>query len=111
MAEMVEYFNGDTSTKWGAQRAKDGHPKPYGLKYIEIGNEEVLFNPDKREGYRYYIERFNILYEAMHKVDPSLEIIHSAWWRPNQMDTMREVFMALDGKAAYWDVHPGVDKI
>ena len=111
MAEMVEYFNGDTSTKWGAQRAKDGHPKPYGVKYIEVGNEEVLFNPDKKEGYRYYIERFNLLYEAMHKVDPSLEIIHSAWWRPKDMEQMREVFMALDGKAAYWDVHPGVDKI
>lgn len=111
MAEMVEYFNGDTSTKWGAQRAKDGHPKPYGIKYIEIGNEEVLFCPDRKEGYRYYIERFNALYEAMHKVDPSLEFIHSAWWRTNRMELMREVFTALDGKASYWDVHPGVDNI
>ncbi|MBR5282198.1 MAG: DUF1080 domain-containing protein [Alistipes sp.] len=111
MAEMVEYFNGDTSTKWGAQRAKDGHPKPYGLKYIEIGNEETLFEMDTYAAYDYYIERFNILSEAMRKVDPSLEFIHSAWWRPELKDKMREVFLALDGKAAYWDFHPWVDDL
>ena len=111
MAEMIEYFNGDVSTKWGAQRAKDGHPEPYGIKYIEIGNEEVLVNLDYDAGYDYYIERFNILYEAMRKVDSSLEFVHSAWWRPECKDKMREVFMALDGKAAYWDYHPWVDDI
>lgn len=111
MAEMVEYFNGDVSTKWGAQRAKDGHPEPYNIKYFEIGNEEVIFSANIARDYSYYVERFNILYEAMHKVDPSIEFIHSAWWRPKEMELMREVFMALDGKAAYWDYHPGVDKI
>lgn len=111
MAEMIEYFNGDVSTRWGAQRAKDGHPQPYGIKYVEIGNEEVFFNLDYHEGYRYYIERFNMLYEAMHKVDPSLEFIHSAWWRSKNKKKMREVFTALDGKAAYWDYHPWVNDI
>ena len=111
MAEMIEYFNGDISTRWGAQRAKDGHPQPYGIKYVEIGNEEVFFNLDYHEGYRYYIERFNMLYEAMHKVDPSLEFIHSAWWRSKNKKKMREVFTALDGKAAYWDYHPWVNDI
>ena len=111
MAEMIEYFNGDVSTRWGAQRAKDGHPQPYGIKYVEIGNEEVFFNVDYHEGYRYYIERFNILYEAMHKVDPSLEFVHSAWWRSKNKKKMHEVFTALDGKASYWDYHPWVDTI
>lgn len=111
MAQMIEYFNGDTSTKWGAQRAKDGHPKPYGIKYIEIGNEEVLFNHDYDEGYRYYIERFTLLSDAMRKVDPSLKFIHSAWWRPELPEKMREVFTALDGKADFWDYHPWVDDI
>ena len=111
MAEMIEYFNGDTSTKWGAQRAKDGHPKPYGVKYVEIGNEETLFEMNTNAAYDYYIERFNILSEAMLKVDPSLEFIHSAWWRPNLKEKMREVFLALDGKAAYWDYHPWVDDL
>ncbi len=38
--DEVEYVTGDTSTKWGAQRAKDGHPAPFPLHYIEIGNED-----------------------------------------------------------------------
>ncbi len=38
--DEVEYVTGDTSTKWGAQRAKDGHAAPFPLHYIEIGNED-----------------------------------------------------------------------
>jgi alpha-L-arabinofuranosidase len=38
--DEVEYVTGDTSTKWGAERAKDGHPAPFPLRYIEIGNED-----------------------------------------------------------------------
>ena len=41
--EAIEYANGPTSSKWGAERAKNGHPKPFGLKYIEIGNENGGF--------------------------------------------------------------------
>lgn len=111
MAEMIEYFNGDTSTKWGKQRAQDGHPKPYGIKYIEIGNEETLFEMNTEAAYDYYIERFNLLADSMLKVDDSLEIIHSAWWRSSQPELMKKVFTALDGKAAYWDYHPWVDDL
>lgn len=111
MAEMIEYFNGDTSTKWGAQRALDGHPKPYGIKYVEIGNEETLFELDTEAAYDYYIERFNLLSESMRKVDNTLEFIHSAWWRASRPELMKKVFMALDGKAAYWDYHPWVDDL
>ena len=38
--DEVEYVTGDTSTKWGAERAKDGHPAPFPLHFIEIGNED-----------------------------------------------------------------------
>lgn len=38
--DEVEYVTGDASTKWGAERAKDGHPAPFPLHYIEIGNED-----------------------------------------------------------------------
>ena len=111
MAQMVEYFNGDGSTEWGAQRVRDGHAKPYGVKYVEIGNEETLFEMDTEAAYDYYIERFLLLSEAMRKVDPSLEFIHSAWWRESRPELMRKVFSALDGKASYWDFHPWVDDI
>lgn len=38
--DEVEYVTGSTSTKWGAERARDGHPAPFPLHYIEIGNED-----------------------------------------------------------------------
>ena len=40
MADFVEYVNGPDDSKWGRRRVANGHPKPYGLKYVEIGNEE-----------------------------------------------------------------------
>ena len=47
MAELVEYAYGDANTTWGAQRVKDGHARPYKLKYIELGNEQ--YNPQWAE--------------------------------------------------------------
>jgi alpha-N-arabinofuranosidase len=38
--DEVQYTTGDVTTKWGAERAKDGHPSPFPLHYIEIGNED-----------------------------------------------------------------------
>jgi alpha-N-arabinofuranosidase len=40
--DEVEYVTGDTSTRWGAERARDGHPAPFPLRYIEVGNEDYL---------------------------------------------------------------------
>ncbi len=39
--DLIEFANGDTTTTWGAKRAQLGHPKPFDLKYIGLGNEEV----------------------------------------------------------------------
>ena len=38
--DELEYVTGGTDTKWGAERAKDGHPAPFSLTYVEIGNED-----------------------------------------------------------------------
>jgi alpha-L-arabinofuranosidase len=40
--DEIEYTIGNKSTTWGARRAKDGHPEPFQLTYVEIGNEENL---------------------------------------------------------------------
>ncbi|WP_448104205.1 beta-L-arabinofuranosidase domain-containing protein [Pedobacter panaciterrae] len=107
-ADMVEYLNGNVNTEWGAKRAKNGHPKPYGVKYIEIGNEEVIFNGDNKKAYEEYVARFNLLYAAMKKKDSSLKFVHAAWWRP-ESPNMEYVFRELNGKADYWDLHVGGD--
>ncbi|RYZ50260.1 MAG: DUF1080 domain-containing protein, partial [Sphingobacteriales bacterium] len=108
MADMVEYLNGDASTPWGAKRAKNGHPKPYNVKYIEIGNEEVIFNGDSRKAYEDYVARFKLLAQAMKQKDPSVSLIHAAWWRP-ESPNMEYVFRELNGSADYWDLHVGGD--
>jgi alpha-L-arabinofuranosidase len=107
-ADMVEYLNGDATTTWGAKRSENGHPKPYRVKYIEIGNEETLFEGDNAAAYNHYIERFNSLHAAITAKDPDIQLISAAWWRPDSPH-ISTVFRALNGKAAYWDFHPWAD--
>jgi alpha-N-arabinofuranosidase len=67
--DEIEYIIGDTSTKWGARRAKDGHPEPFKLTYVEIGNEENLGGNNR------YNERFAQFYDAIKAKYPQLKII------------------------------------
>lgn len=110
MLAMIEYFNGPVTSPWGKKRAEDGHPRPYGFKYLEIGNEEVLFNGDVAQEYDHYIERFNLIYDAIHSQYPEVEFICSAWWRPDSPN-IEKVFRAMNGKASYWDYHPWADDL
>jgi alpha-N-arabinofuranosidase len=67
--EEIEYVTGDTNTPWGAQRAKDGHPAPFKLNYVEIGNEDWF---DKSKSYD---ERFAQFYDAIKARYPQLKVI------------------------------------
>jgi alpha-N-arabinofuranosidase len=67
--EEIEYVTGDTNTTWGAQRAKDGHPAPFKLTYVEIGNEDWF---DKSKSYD---ERFAQFYDAIKARYPQLKVI------------------------------------
>ena len=40
MADFLEYTKGNAESEWGRKRVADGHPKPYRLRYLELGNEE-----------------------------------------------------------------------
>ena len=37
---FIEYFNGPRDSEWGRKRASNGHRQPYGLRYLQVGNEE-----------------------------------------------------------------------
>ncbi len=110
MADMIEYLNGPATSVWGRKRAENGHPEPYHVKYIGIGNEEVLFHGDRADEYDHYIERFNLLHDAMKAKDPSISLVCTAWWRPDS-PSIEKVFRAMDGKADYWDYHPWADQL
>ncbi len=67
--DEIEYVTGSTETKWGAERAKDGHPTPFPLRYIEIGNEDFF---DKSGSYD---QRFTQFAEAIRKKYPQYKLI------------------------------------
>jgi alpha-L-arabinofuranosidase len=68
--DEIEYVTGSTSTTWGARRAKDGHPKPFKLRYVEVGNEDWL-----NMGTASYDGRFTLFYDAIKAKYPALRII------------------------------------
>ena len=67
--DEIEYVTGDASTKWGAERVKDGHPAPFPLAYVEIGNE------DGADGSHSYQGRFAQFYDAIKAKYPNLKCI------------------------------------
>jgi len=106
-ADMTEYLKGAPTSPWGKKRAENGHPAPYKIKYIEIGNEEAI-DSDSEEEYNHYIDRFTALYDAIHAKSADIQLINAAWWRP-QSANVEHIFKALDGKASYWDLHTEAD--
>jgi alpha-L-arabinofuranosidase len=68
--DLLQYCNGLPSTKWGAMRATNGHPKPYNLKYIEIGNENYMTVNE-------YNARYPLIYKAIKAAYPEVEIMYN----------------------------------
>jgi len=69
--EEIEYVIGDTNTTWGARRAKDGHPAPFKLTYVEIGNEDWFDKSLSYDG------RFAQFHDAIKAKYPQLKTISS----------------------------------
>jgi alpha-N-arabinofuranosidase len=67
--DEIEYVSGATDTKWGAARAQDGHPIPFKLNYIEVGNEDFFDRSGSYEG------RYAQFYKAIKAQYPGLQII------------------------------------
>ncbi len=70
--DAIEYCNGDLTTKWGQERAKNGHPEPFNLRLIEIGNENYFFGS--------YSPRYKLFYEAIHSKYPEVLCIANGWY-------------------------------
>ncbi|HEY8966798.1 MAG TPA: alpha-L-arabinofuranosidase C-terminal domain-containing protein [Candidatus Methylacidiphilales bacterium] len=76
--DAVAYANDPVDTKWGALRARNGHPTPFGLKYVEIGNENGLSFPWGGGSKAEYRERYLPFYRALKAKDPGLHLIATA---------------------------------
>ncbi len=67
--EEIQYVTGPVTSKWGAVRANDGHPAPFPLKYVEIGNEDFFDRSHSYDG------RFAQFYHAIKAKYPHLQLI------------------------------------
>ncbi|MBR3438830.1 MAG: hypothetical protein IKH13_04940, partial [Clostridia bacterium] len=67
--DLIEYANGSTDTYWGAIRAENGHPEPFNMKYLGVGNENWMEN---------YWDRFDVIYNAIKREHPEITVISSA---------------------------------
>lgn len=65
--DLIEWANGDKNSTWGQKRAEAGHPEPFNLKYIGVGNEDLISEIFK--------ERFAMIYKAVQEKYPEITVI------------------------------------
>jgi alpha-L-arabinofuranosidase len=65
--DLIEWANGPTTSTWGAKRAAAGHPEPFGLEYLGVGNEDHITPVFK--------ERFQMIYEAVKAKHPEITVV------------------------------------
>lgn len=66
--DLIEFANGGVTTKWGALRAKMGHPAPFNLKMLGVGNEQ--WGPQ-------YVERYTLFAKAIKDKYPDIRLVNS----------------------------------
>ena len=84
--DEIEYVTGSSSTKWGAERAKDGHPSPFPLHYVEIGNEDWFDRSGSYDG------RFMQFFKAFKERYPDLQLIATTPVKSVKPDVLDEHF-------------------
>ncbi|HEX3159353.1 MAG TPA: alpha-L-arabinofuranosidase C-terminal domain-containing protein, partial [Gemmatimonadaceae bacterium] len=101
-AAWVEYCNGPATSRYGAMRAANGHPEPYGVRYWEVGNEiwgDWVRGHSDAATYARNLARYA---EAMRRVDPSIRVIAVG---DNDMDWNRTVLRDAGRHIDFLAVH------
>lgn len=76
--DLIEWANGPTNSKWGAVRAAAGHPAPFNLQYLGVGNEDHI-TPVFRE-------RFKMIFDAVKAKHPEITVIGTVGPAPAGFD-------------------------
>lgn len=80
--EEIEYVTGGPNTTWGSRRVRDGHPAPFPLTYVEVGNEDWFDRSGSYDG------RYAQFYDAIKAKYPPLQIIATARVKGHRMDVL-----------------------
>lgn len=96
--DFIEFCNGGVDTRWGAERARMGHPEPFGLKMIGVGNEQWD---------DVYFERYEVIHRAVKAAHPEIELIGCAGWRDDgwEIDKARAWMKRTCQRPDYSDEH------
>jgi len=101
--EEIEYVTGGPDTTWGARRARDGHPAPFPLRYVEVGNEDYNRSSE-------YDGRFAQFYDAIKAKHPELQVIATAPVTSRTPDVLDEHFYRsqeeMEANAFQYDSYP-----
>lgn len=95
--DLVEYCNGAVSSTWGKKRAEAGHPKPFNLEYIGIGNEDKI-TPE-------FNIRFKMICEKVKEKYPNIKLIGTAGPFPDGEDFEKGWQAAIDTGVEAVDEH------
>jgi alpha-L-arabinofuranosidase len=76
--DLIEWANGPATSNWGAMRAAAGHPKPFNLKYLGVGNEDHI-TPE-------FEERFKMINDAIAEKHPEIVVIGTSGPFPDGPD-------------------------
>lgn len=68
--DLIEWANGDVKTTWGRKRAEAGHPNPFNLKYLGVGNEDLISDV--------FEERFTMIFKAVKEKYPKIVVVGTA---------------------------------
>jgi alpha-L-arabinofuranosidase len=96
--DEIEYATGGTDTKWGAERAKDGHRAPFKLAYVEIGNEDWFDQSKSYDG------RFKQFHDAIKAKYPDQKLIATAPVTSIKPDVLDDHFY-LSAENYFNDIH------
>jgi len=87
----IEYANGDSSTKWGAKRAANGHPGPFDMKFVQIGNENW---------HKPFHENYIKIYNAIRQKYPQMQVVWGGDWIGNNQYGYKSDGIMPEGSAA-----------
>jgi alpha-L-arabinofuranosidase len=96
--DEIEYVTGSADTKWGAERAKDGHSAPFPLHYVEVGNEDWFDRSHSYDG------RFAQFFHAIKEHYPNLQVIATTPVKRVQPDVLDEHFY-MSAKESFDQAH------
>jgi alpha-L-arabinofuranosidase len=87
--DLIEFANGATTTKWGKVRSNMGHPAPFNLKMLGVGNEN--WGPQ-------YVERLKLFQNAIKAKYPAIKLVYSSGTDPNgeRFDYLNSQLRALN---------------